>query len=362
MHSIYSNQSTIAYGTPKNPNWIYVKNGLLANLKTVIEFYRKNPMAVQSNHFLVKLLQSITIPQSQHIERYYNNVDALSLNLSMALKMTSSIFKGHLFDGVFLGKNNYELLIAHSDGFNPNEAHSNWKNLRPVEFLSHQRSDLGLNLPDGINTGVEEGLAVYVIDIPLLAIQYRAFRINERLLNSIDTSKSVMQFIHMYVLPNMLYSYLDHAIFNRISALELGKPFGESKKQHSFFLTDYSDKITHVQIDILNLLKKENKTFDGMLKSIPMIVKNNADDLMALPDIALTRQCLWSLVLSRLPELLFLVKLSKESIGNKNQSEVNRIVRYFQNYKSDNLFRTMLPIDLYLNVADIMNEVERLVK
>jgi len=360
MHSIYSNASSIAHGVSKLPSWIYLKNGLENNLKIVISYYRKNPMAVKSNHFLVKLLQSITVPQSQILERYYTNVDAMSLNLSMALKMTSSIYKGSVFDGIFLGPGNDEIIIAHNDSFNPFDAHDNWINLRPVEFLSHQRSDLGLNIPDGINTGVEEGLTVIAINIPLLAIQYRAFRINERIINANDSAESVMQFIHRFVLPNALYSYLDHAIFNRISALLIGKPLGESKKAHPFHLTDFSTKLTYVQNDILNLLIKENKTFDGILQSIPMVSVKNAEELMMLPDVALTRQVIWGLVLSRLPELLFLVRISKESIGNKNQSEVNRILRYFQRYRSDNLFRSMLPVNLYLEVADIMSEVERL--
>ena len=71
-------------------------------------------MAVESSHFLVRLLQSITVPQSQNIERYYDNVDAISLNVSMALKMTSAISKGEMFDGVFYGKGNPEILIAHN--------------------------------------------------------------------------------------------------------------------------------------------------------------------------------------------------------------------------------------------------------
>ena len=368
MYSLYSHKSPSLQGVVKLQDWLYVKSGLERNLAQVIKFYRTNPMAVHSNHFLVKLLQSITIPQFQNIERYYNNVDALSLNLSMAFKITSSLYKGQLFNGIFFGPGNDEIIIASDDGFDPFEATEKWKELQSVKVLMSPKSDLGLNLLDGVNNGSEEGLAVIIINIPLLAVQYRAFRLNEVRINTnengelTDSTLSVMHFVHMYVLPNMLYSYLDHAVFNRIANLELGLPLGESKRHHSFFLQDYSAKLLYVHNKILDILKKENKDFNGILQNIPTVTKDNAAELMEVPDIALTRQVLWALVLSRLPELKFLCRLSKDSIGNKNQSEVNRILRFFLNYKSDNSIKSMLPLDVYLNVVDDMNEISKLVK
>ena len=331
-------------------------------------FYRLNPMAVHSDHFLVKLLQSITIPQAQNLERYYNNVDALALNLAMALGMTSSISKGKLFDGTFFGKGNYEIHIAHNESIDPFEAHDNWKDISAVRILSHPRSDLGLNLPDGTHTGSESGLSVISINIPLLAIQYRAFRLNEISINSdengqvSDSTLSCAHFVHMYVLPGMLYSLLDHAIFNRINNIKVGAPLGESKKAHSFYITDYSAKLNHIHTAILNYLQKTEKDFIGILQNIPMVSKKDTSVLMELPDIPLTRQVLWGMVLARLPELTFLCNMSKDAVGNKNQSEINRILRYFLNYKSDNLFRSMLPMDLFSDVNDEIETIKHMVK
>jgi len=350
------------------PDWLYVKAGLEKNLIQVIMFYRRNPMAVHSDHFLVKLLQSVTIPQSQNLERYYNNVDALALNLSMALGMTSPIFKGRLFDGVFFGKGNYELLIANDETIDPFEADKEWQNIAAVRILSHPRSDLGFNLPDGKLTGSEQGLAVISINIPLLAIQYRAFRLNEIRINSnengevIDSTLTVNHFIHMHVLPNMMYSYLDHVLFNRISNLQSGVPLGESKKPHSFYLTDFSVKLNHVQTAILNYLHKTEKDFTGILQNIPVVSKKDTSVLMELPDLPLTRQVLWGLILARLPELTFLCRMSKDNVGNKNQSEINRILRYFLNYKSDNLFRSMLPLDIFTDIMDDIEDIKHMIK
>jgi len=360
MHSLFNIASPVNRGRIESyADWLYVKSGLKRNLTTVINFYRNNPMAVQSNHFLVRLLQSITIPQSQNLERYYDNVDAISLNLSMVLKMTSSIYSGRLFDGVFYGQGNDEILLAHSEGFDPFEAHDNWENLCPVTVLRHPLSDLGLNIPNGRISGSETGLAVIAINITMLAVQYRAFRLNEMRLTegSNDSQKSVMQFIHMYVLPNMLFTHLDHAIFNRIQNLEIGAPLGESSRLHSFFLPDYASRMNDVHDTILGNLQKYSYDFTGILRSIPMVITDTADTLMELPDMALTRQCLWGLVISRLPELTFLFRISKDGPGTMNRSEVNRIMRSMLAYKNSALMQTMLPLDVYMEINDEIKEI-----
>jgi len=364
MYSLFSNTGyTVGQGILKDPNWLYVKMGLHRNLSSVINFHRKNPMAVHSNHFLVKLLYSITVPQSQNIERYYDNVDAIALNVSMALKMTSSIFKGHVFDGVFYGKSNTEILIGHNESFNPFEADKNWMNLVPVKVLRHPRSDLGLNIPDGTNTGSESGLAVISINIPLLAVQYRAFRLNEMRINSnedgeqFESQRSAMQFIYMYVLPNMLASHLDYAIFNRMYNLEIGAPLGDSSKPHSFYLTDFDNKVTVIQNNLLNNLHRVDKDFPGILQSIPVVTKETSYDAMKLLDVAETRQVIPALFLARLNVLSFLFKIAKNGAGEKNRSAINLIVRTVKYFGYDSLYKSFLPYDLYAETMAEINEL-----
>ena len=369
MQNLFGRSSTAAQGIMGLPaDWLYIKHGLLRNLSMVIKFYRRNPMAVKSDHFLIRLLQSINVPHSQNIERYYNNVDAVSLNVSMMLKMTSSIFKGQLFNGIFYGPGNDEILIAHNESFDPFEADAKWENLCPVKILRHPKTDLGLNLPDGINNSDEKGLVVVSINIPLLAIQYRAFRLNEAIIaeemNNLNTDindefcqRSIMQFIHMYVLPNALASHLDYAIFNRIKNIANGLPLSVSDRKHSFYTTDFSSKINYVHETIIDNLHKVGKDFVGTLRSIPMVVKDSSEQIFKLPDMALTRQVLWATVIAELPVLSFLFNLAKDGVGVKNQSEVNRIMRYMLAYKSDSLFKSMLPYNVYVSVMTDINEI-----
>jgi len=359
MYNLFNLMSTAAFGTYKYPEWQYVRDGLKRNLGTVIRFYRKNPMAVQSSHFLVKLLQTITVPHSHNLERYYDNVDALALHVSMALKMTSSIAKGRLFDGVFYGQGNPEVLIAHTESFDIFEAHRNWQNVCPVKVLRHAKSDLALNLPDGTRSGSESGLAVIAINIPMLAIQYRAFRLNETMLSDGQSvsERSIMQFIHMYVIPNMLFSHLDQALFNRLNNRRKGAPLGATTKEHSFFLNDYVSKVDRMQAEILHNLRGRGKDFTEILRSVPLVTKDNLEQAFVLPDIAPTQQALWALVIARLPSVSFLFQILEEGPGSNNRHQVNRVLREVIRWRTNNLMKNMLPLEEYYFIQDEIDEV-----
>lgn len=354
MYKLFNHETPVAQGVTNAMGWKYVRDGLKLSLGTVIGYYRKNPTAVRSSHFLVRLIQSISVPRSHNLERYFANVDAISLNTSMALKMTSSIFRGTMFDGVFYGEGTKEVLIAHTEYFDIFEANRNWQNLCPVRVLSHPMTDTGLNIPDGRKTGVEDGIAVVAINISMLMIQYRAFRRNEWLVRGQfgENEMSVMQFIRMYVLPNMLFSHLDVVLFNRIANTARGAPLGMSKARHSFHLIDYDDKIDTVHEKILKDLTQNYRDFTTIMRTVPMVTKENMESLMRLPRMASTNQVDWALSICRLSALAFLFRASKGGPNTRNRSEVNDILKTILSYQSDHLMETMLPLEQYFRVKD----------
>lgn len=361
MHDVFNPITNIQQGILVPPFWPYIKDGLRRNLETVISYYRRNAFGVKSQHFLVRLLHSINVPFSHNLERYYAIVDSFSLHLSMSLKMTSSIYAGKIFDGVFYGPDCPEILIAIDDGFDIFDAHDNWKDLRPINVLMHSRSDLGLNILDGTNTGSETGIAMLTINIPMLAVMYRAFSLNEDYVTEGDPDSrlSVMQFIHMYVLPNMLHTHLDHAIFNRIDNLQKGAPLGESSKRHPFYITDFSSKLNGVHRTILDKIYKSNYDFSTVMRNVPLINVKDVRELLVIKGIAVTRQVEWALALARIHALKFLFIATKYGPGNRNQSELNYLIRKLIAYKSNNLFRTSLPIEIYY---DVQKDLDYLLK
>jgi hypothetical protein len=340
--------------------WPYVKEGLRANVGQVIRYYRGNPQAVKGDHLLVRLIQTAAMPLSMSYERYYANVDAISLDLSMPLKLTSSLYKGQIWDGVFYGPGSDEIIIAHTDSFNIDKAYKDWQNVTPVRVLRHAKSDLYLNLPDGQHNTTESGTAVIAVNIPLLMCQYYAFRQSYMIgaEEGMDT-RSIMMFVHMYVLPNMLFSHLDQALFNRIQRLADLTPMGQTLRKHPFALIDYSQKLDQCYTAVLQNLRGQEKDLVGILQSVPAAARKNMEEAMQVPDMAPTRQVMWALAVSRLPMLDFVLGQTHTTPQTKNQSEVNNLNHTFLRWKMGRIFEGVMPADMQADVINELNTIQQ---
>jgi hypothetical protein len=364
MHSFFNFHDSISHGVVKLGDWDWVQQGLQRNIASVIEYYRHAPMAVKSDHFLVRLLGSIAVPKSQNLERYYDNVDAVSLNLSMALKMTSPIHPGQLFRGVFYGPGTAEVLVAHNSSFDFEAAHDNWQNLTAVKVLRTPRSDFGLNLPNGEASGSETGLAVVAVNLPMLAIQYRAFRLAQQQARQHDgdSQQSLMQFVHMYVLPNMLWSQTDQVLFNRLDRLSQGQALGVSHRRHPLAIpSHYGERTTALLGKLLELLQGQYRTFTGLLQAIPAITEPSMLQAMALPAVVQTRQVVWALTIARLPMLGFMFRESRGGAMLRSGREVNDIARSLYAFKNGAVMRQYVTdAELYYQVQSEIDDIMRL--
>lgn len=361
MHNVFNLMPGVSAPVLHAANWTTVRAGLKQNLLSVLRYYRKNPTAVAADHFLVRLLHAITTPKSLGAERFYYNVQSLSSDVAMALKLTSPYSKGGLHHGVFYGAGVDEILISTDEEFNPYEAEANWQNLCPIQVMRHPRSDLMLNIPDGRNWSPEIGLAVITINIPLLAMQYRGFRLEEEriAMEMNDSQRSMMQFIRMYVLPNMLASHLDIAFFNRFHNLVTGAPHGESDRQHSFPLPDYSKRVDAINETLLDNLTKVHRSMAGILRSIPAINKVDMHQVMQVPDLPLTRQVLWALAISRMPALDLMARVSV-GLRTTNGQEVNKIIQTVRKYHTDTIMESVLPRDTFYIVESEIDDIMQL--
>ena len=360
MQTFFGSLSPISYGVVRYAEWNYIREGLLRNLETVQNYYKSRVFTVKSNHFLARLINSFNVPHSLELERFYDNADSKADTFSMAMKMTSPIYKGSIFNGVFYGADNSEILISNTESFNPYWVHKNWKTVSAVKPLLHPRSDLDLLLPNGKDTGSETGLAVVSINIPMLAVQFRAFaqdQMNKN--NGNDSYLSVAHFIHMYVLPNMLPAHLDLAIFNRINNLSLGAPLGESKRKHPFALPSYNSRVDDVHKQIVHDTKNRNLEYEMILRTVPTVFQDTLDQVMLLPDIAPTRQIIWAELLARIDTVDFMTRMGGAQSVGKNRATINYLAKFFRFIKNDKTLETYLPYGMYL---DIKYKIEEILK
>src|ERR1035437_2887435 len=342
------------------PEWDYIRNGLMANLTIIQEYYHGRVFSVKSNHFLARLINTINVPHSLELERYYENVDDKFDKLSMQMKMTSPIYRGQLFKGIFYGTDNDEILINDGTSYDPSWIHKNWKYVSPVKVLMHPRSDLALLLPNGKDTGSESGMAVLSINIPMLAVMFRAFCIDQDYNGDDEMTTSpltVANFIAKYVLPNMLYTHIDLAIFNRINNYHRGAPLGETKYKHPFITIDYTSKVDKMIPRILHDINQKSVDYKMTMKNIPVIVKDNLEKTMMLPDLAPTRQVLWAELVSRIDTIDFLTSVGGISTIRNNGTSDSYFYREFKRYERDGGLAAYLPYGVYLDLKYKMNDI-----
>ena len=361
MQSFFNDSSTIQHGELVNPNWIYAKAGLLANIKKVVDFYHQSEMAVKSQHFLVNLLLSIGIDQKLDLERYYDAVDTKGLGIGRSFHMTSSLSYGGIFNGVFYGPKSKEVLIAINDSFDPFWVDKHWKNVCAIRPLLITQSDLSMALPDGKNKSTSEGLSVIAINIPMLAVQYRAFCIEQAKneYNKADTL-SPGHFVHMFVLPNMLLEQTNMALFNRFNNLLLGAPMSETAAKHPFFLIDYSKFVDRFYNIVIKYLDKSDRNFNTILSLVPML-NGNLKTVLRLPDFAPTRQVWWAEVLSRLDAVEFLTNIAPNGGTKLNHSDVNYFLREFNMLENNNIFNSApmeIREDAEIKISNIRNKTK----
>lgn len=336
MLEFFNTPDIFSQGTITPNTWPYLKQGLLRNLDTVKKYYYDKPFAVKSNHILIRLLNNLGVSFNINLERFADIVDAKANNISMNFKMSSPIYRGNIFRDIFYGGEIDEILVNDDDYFDVYSVYNNWKTTQAVKVVYHPKSDLDLLLPNGRYFGTESGTAVISINIAMLAVQYKAFLDKEyKVLLSGESPKTTAHFIHMYVLPNMLDSHLDIALFNRAYNLLTNSQMGVSVKKHVFFIPNYSEQIDNAYKYLINYYKTNDRSYKTILRSFPVVSNEDFESSLRLPELAPTRQMIWVNVLSRLKAIEFLAKISRSNNNSFNKNYNNIFLRYFKLYEND---------------------------
>lgn len=358
MESLYEPTLDMHGGVVHSSAWRVLKENLLRNLDQTVDFYQTHAMAVASEHFLVRLLHSIDVPMSLSTERYMANVESMCLKLSMALKMTSSIYRGHVFNGIFYGEGSREVLVAWQSDHRVAtlDAIDDWRKVVPIRCVRHSLTSLNLELPDGTPRYATPDISVFLIDLPLLAWQYRRFRQEEIAIQKVEggNQRSTQQFVHMFVLPNMLGSQLDLAIFNRYRHKLNNWPIHDVRSySHPFQLINYTDRVDAFIDQALTELMRSPRDFTTTMKTIDMVSQPTLFDVVQFPALPPTQQVMWAIAIARLPLILFLFKFNDNNPNTKNRSEVNKILRSVKMYRRNSMMKALSTADLPLVEHDM---------
>lgn len=343
MIEFFRNPSSIAVVQDQPPAWEYVRRQLNTDVERIRSYYQAYPAHVHSEHPLANLLNTLGVPIHHPLDRFYANVDARSIGHSVAHGFTSVISAGRIHQGGFMTQKSPEIYLATDEFFNYRDTHQNWQNAQPVKILQHWREDFRLDLPLGNNlANTADKVSVILVNIPMLAVQYRAFQLHEMKLRP-DAPRSVMQFIGGYVLPNMTASNLELCLFNKMMRLSQQVdyyPQGYNRSQaHPFPLITMSNQIDTVLTQSIQKAQNGVKRFEVILQQLPSFGYKSQYHQLMMSHLAPTRQIDWSMTLCRLRAFTWVAQMAGVDAVRSNQNTLNE---FFKNLRRNDVLQVMI--------------------
>jgi hypothetical protein len=357
MQSLFRLEKESNTGSIDLRQWDYATAGLLQNVEKIEHFYQDYPIAVNGSHLLVRLIQSVNISRNLSFDRYIANCSARSLNVAQALKITSALGKGQIWDGVFYGNGTNEIIIAHDTLFPIQDVHANWKEYHPVTVLQHNQTNTALMLPDGRVSSTDKGVAVIAINIPMLMAMYYRFNEEQDAAELAGKNRrSLYQFISSYALGGMIRSHLDNVVLNRLYNRASGVPVTDAIRKHSFFMIDYDAALDTAAGMQLEYLKNMKRRFSGVMHATQLPISGNLWNFSELPAVPSTLQVFWALAVSRMKIMAFLCLVQKD-YARINARELTTLRWLMKLHQTRQVIKNNMGLEAYFEIAPYLDIV-----
>jgi len=323
MLSIFKSTSPISDRRVTVPKVEYIQTRMQEVIDPVKEYYRNNARSVKSNHLLVKLIQSVTIPNRLDLGEYLWRVSDLAPDLAKVFGIGSYTQPGQVNPNpTFYGPKCYELLQLRTGYY---ELGQDWRTVSPLRVKAHPRTDISFVPLDGRQVHDETGLVVIGLDLEALMYMYRGWAETQE---SLETAKrSIGQFIGSWVLPSMFQSHIDICWFNRlvdrINSYESDDTVTVAGLALPSLTTYVDEAINELYINFI----KKNMQFETLLRNIPLLYMDDMYDFTRItPGPRTVSVKVYELLLTK-HYLTPLLVIDKIAPGNSNTATYNELRR-----------------------------------
>lgn len=338
MYALFRDAPNRKLGQATDPGLAYVRRQYQTLIKDVQSYYRKAPKYVESNNLFALLIQQFEISTKMDDAEWVNHVERWARGVIPRLGIVSPINKGTVYTkGITLGPQAEEIAIASYEKFPTEGLGKIWRDLKPVKYLYHTRTDM--MLPINNNSTPGRAFGVLSINIPMLMVQYRYWR-RWQFAQGVIQAENAYRFVGSVLLPSMIESFLDIAFFNRLDRQSQGIPNPKFPSPHPFYITDLSDKLGRIEESINFEAILKGIEIEGLAAITPMIVKPNLFDVLKLPREPVTVQNQWAITMSRLPYVRYLVRMVMRNHGY-DASQINAIMIDLIEGSNDQIFKQM---------------------
>lgn len=338
MYSLFRDSPARRLGQTVDPGFIYVRRTYKTLINDVKGYYRQAPKYVESTNLFALLIQQFVINMALDDNQWVRQIEEQSKGAARNLGLVSPINKGKIFtSGITLGPHSEEVAIATYEKFEREGLGKMWRDLRPVKYLYHTRTDTSLPIMNNTTPGKAYG--VITVNVPMLMVQYRYWLRWQKALERVQF-ENVYRFVGSIVLPNMLESFLDIAFFNQLDRASQDIKNPTFPLQHPFYLTDMNPRLAKLteKVNFESFLR--GIEIEGLAWITPMIVKNNLFEVMEIPRVPITYQNEWAFALARLPYIRYLTRMVLRNHGY-DKSQLNEVMIDLIESSKDQIFNNM---------------------
>lgn len=359
MYALFRDTPTRQLGQAVDPNLAYVRRTYQTLIKDVKTYYRKNPKYVASTNLIALIIQQFVINARMDDNDWASYVDRYSRSFIKDFGLTSPINSGRIHDkGITLGPQSEELAMVSFERFDTAGLGKTWRELTPVKYLYHTRTDC--TLPIMNNTTPGRAYGVIQINIPMLMVQYRYWRRWQESLGVIQF-ENAYRFVGSYVLPNMIDSFLDIAFFNRLDRQSQGIATPTFPVSHPFYLTDLTPRLLKLEESINFEASIKGRDVERLALITPMLAKSNLFEVLKLPREPVTYQNQWCITLARMPFVRYLVRMVLRNHGY-DANQLNSIMIDLIEGTNDQIFNSRGSTEFVRSFKKQVNELVSAIK
>lgn len=360
MFNYYLNKrnTELSYPIKKYSKWDWIKRRYLFDFYKTKDYYRNRIRAVDNKSMISRLVDVLKESLGLPVYSYLKSVDANARLTSKQFNITSNINYGELHKSEVYGDNSYEAFLYTDTEIDIDYIEHNWRDIASLKIIYNSNTDLDFLVPFNQNKNFKKAtLTVFEIDVVKMLLQYYYWAKEQTLLgNSVNTNV----FIATVIYPNVLDSYMDMAIFNRFLAIANDIAIDEFITKQPYTTIDYSAGVDRILSGVVKDVKNQSIPLAQLLDSVPMLVKNNANELLYIDNKYYTVQSKWVLYISRLKYVLLLITLMGKKGRSRNRDLLTTLPAYIKQIERSSV--VVLNSDDNAIILEKANTVEQIKK
>ncbi len=325
---------------PKNRNtkmdsadFLYVQKTLLREMSKIGNYYRDSNYVVKGDHLINQLLLHLNVSLKRDLESYVRVCGQETERLARVFKLVNPVVSNPVVrHGEFYNTDTKEFIILHAEEFDYLKAYNNWEKIVPIKVHAHNFTDTTMHVPDGdyINNLREAGYSVISINLPLLALQYKAWV--DKVQSLQDHKTQTVNFIYQYPLVNMQHRHMELVLINRLINTYRGLPVADFKGVHPMSVTNVDSHLDRVIKRRIEMIKGGQFKFDQLFNVFTCLRHKSWFSVIRPIDIAPVRSVSWVLEVQILNYFEFFVETRVDATYNRQElTRALRDLRYLNN-------------------------------